>query len=76
MPIGGDEIFFCGQPVTPWHGDMHGARNPSHLLDACVSTNVPTWSVNYFYLMVRRRGIKCVHLSDLFLCDGGIEGRH
>ena len=30
-------------------------------MDACVSTNGPAWSVNHFYLMVRRRGTKCVH---------------
>jgi len=45
-------------------------------MDACVSTNGPTWSVNRFYLMVRRRGIKCVHLPDLFLSDGNMKKRH
>ena len=45
-------------------------------MDACVSINVPAWLVNYFYLMVRRRGIKCVHLTDLFLSDGSMEGMH
>ena len=39
-------------------------------------TNVPAWSVSCFYLMVRRRGIKCVHLPNLFLSDGSMEGRH
>ena len=45
-------------------------------MDACVSTNGPAWSVNYFYLMVRRRGIKYVHMSDLFLSDGNMKRRH
>ena len=40
------------------------------------STNGPAWSVNRFYLMVRRRGIKCVHLPDLFLSDGNMKERH
>ena len=44
-------------------------------MDACVSTNGPAWSVNRFNLMVRR-GIKCVHLPDLFLSDGNMKGRH
>ena len=43
-------------------------------MDARVSTNVPAWLMNRFYLMVRMRGIKCVHLPDLFLSDGSIEG--
>ena len=56
------------------------ARNPKpslRCMDACVSTNVSAWSVNYFYLMVRRRGIKCVHLPNLFFfSNGSMEGRH
>ena len=52
------------------------AHNPSRVLDAWISTNGPAWSVNRFYLMVRRRGIKCVHLPDLFLSDGNMKERH
>ena len=55
---------------------MQAHRPSIRCMDACVSTNVPAWLVDCFYLMVRRRGIKYVHLPDLFLCDGRMEGRH
>ena len=62
------------QPPTTSVATYTQPKPSLRCMDACVSTNVPAWSVNYFYLMIRRRGIKYVHPPDLFLSDGSMEG--
>jgi len=64
------------QPLTTLVAMCTQPKPSLRCMDASVSTNIPAWSVNYFYLMVMRRCIKYVHLPDLFLSDGSIEGRH
>jgi len=64
------------QPPTTSGATCTQPKPSLRCMDARVSTNVPAWLMNRFYLMVRMRGIKCVHLPDLFLCDGTMEGRH
>jgi hypothetical protein len=60
--INGDQL----QPPTTLGATCTQPKPSLRCMDACASTNVPAWSVNYFYLMVRRRGIKCVHLPTCF----------
>ena len=63
------------QPPTTSGATCTQPKPSLRCMDACVSTNGPAWSVNRFYLMVRRC-IKCVHLPDLFLSDGNMKKRH